>query len=42
MQALLMRARTLGVMSSERYTSCMKYVSSSGWRADEPGDDRLG
>lgn len=40
--ALLMRARTLGVMSPARYTNAMKVMSARGWRRREPGDDRLG
>ncbi len=41
-QALLMRAKTLGVMSPERYTSAMKMMSARGWRTREPGDELLG
>jgi len=40
--ALLMRAKTLGVMEPARYTSCMKMMSAKGWRTREPGDDLLG
>jgi Zn-dependent peptidase ImmA (M78 family)/transcriptional regulator with XRE-family HTH domain len=40
--ALLMRARTLGVMTPARYTSAMKAMSARGWRHHEPGDERLG
>ena len=40
--ALLMRARSLGVMSPARYTNAMKVMSTRGWRRQEPGDDRLG
>ena len=42
MQALLLRAKTLGVMSPTRYVSAMKMVSARGWRTNEPGDDLLG
>jgi Zn-dependent peptidase ImmA (M78 family)/transcriptional regulator with XRE-family HTH domain len=42
MGALLMRAKTLGIMSPERYTSAMKMFSARGWRRREPGDDLLG
>lgn len=40
--ALLIRARTLGVMSPARYTNAMKVMSARGWRRQEPGDERLG
>lgn len=42
MSALLMRAKTLGVMSPEKYVSAMKLFSARGWRKDEPGDELLG
>lgn len=42
MQALLVRAKTLGVMSPERYVSAMKLFSSRGWRKAEPGDHLIG
>jgi Zn-dependent peptidase ImmA (M78 family) len=42
MAALLMRARTLGIMSKPRYVNAMKAMSARGWRRTEPGDDRLG
>lgn len=42
LQALLMRAKTLGVMTEARYVQAMKQVSARGWRKDEPGDDQLG
>lgn len=35
--ALLIRARDLGVMTSAAYESKMKYVSRMGWRRREPG-----
>lgn len=40
--ALLMRARTLGVMPASRYINAMKAMSARGWRRIEPGDERLG
>lgn len=42
MAALLMRARTLGVMTPARYTSAAKAMSARGWRRAEPGDESLG
>lgn len=42
LQALLMRAKTLGVMTDARYVQAMKQVSARGWRKTEPGDDQLG
>lgn len=36
MAALLMRARTLGVMSYEEYLNAMKTASARGWRRSEP------
>jgi len=41
-QSLLMRARTLGIMTPQRYVSSMKMISAKGWRTREPGDERLG
>lgn len=41
-QALLKRAKTLGVMTPDRYTSAMKMISARGWRTQEPGDHLLG
>lgn len=38
MQALLYRARTLGVMSESAFRRAMSQVSSFGWRTGEPGD----
>jgi Zn-dependent peptidase ImmA (M78 family) len=40
--SLLMRARTLDIMSKSRYVSAMKAMSARGWRREEPGDERLG
>jgi Zn-dependent peptidase ImmA (M78 family) len=40
--ALLRRARTLDVMSPQRYVNAMKVMSSRGWRTNEPGDEKLG
>ncbi|WP_410648050.1 helix-turn-helix domain-containing protein [Amycolatopsis sp. cmx-4-54] len=37
LQALLFRARTLGVMSDVTYRNAMVTVSSKGWRRREPG-----
>lgn len=34
--ALLKRAETLGVMTSERYVQALKTMSARGWRTDEP------
>lgn len=42
MQALLMRAKTLGKISPERYVSAMKLFSAKGWRRREPGDHLIG
>lgn len=42
MQALLMRARTLGRMDQHQYVRAMKQISARGWRREEPGDDQLG
>ncbi|WP_219813830.1 XRE family transcriptional regulator [Rathayibacter sp. AY1A7] len=38
MQALLFRARTLGVMSDVTYRNAMIRISSLGWRRAEPGN----
>lgn len=38
MQALLFRARALGVMSDVSYRNAMMRVSASGWRRAEPGN----
>lgn len=42
LQALLMRAKTVGPMTDARYVSAMKQVSARGWRKAEPGDAQLG
>lgn len=39
MQALLYRARTLGVITENTYRRAMSEVSARGWRKQEPGDD---
>ncbi len=36
MQALLYRARTLGIMSEAGFTRAMRRMSALGWRSDEP------
>lgn len=36
--ALLMRARTLGVMPENTYQQAMRYMSMRGWRVNEPGN----
>lgn len=36
--ALMMRAKTLGVMSDTAYLSGIKAMSAKGWRKEEPGD----
>lgn len=36
--ALLVRARTLEVMSESLYVQAMRTMSTRGWRTDEPGD----
>ena len=41
-QALLRRALTLEVMPQHRYVNAMKVMSARGWRAREPGDEKLG
>jgi Zn-dependent peptidase ImmA (M78 family)/transcriptional regulator with XRE-family HTH domain len=38
LQALLYRARALGIMSSVTYRNAISYLSSKGWRRREPGD----
>lgn len=38
MQALLYRARTLGVMNEYTYRRAMTQVGARGWRLNEPGD----
>ncbi len=39
--ALLMRARTLEVMSERTYVSAQKTLSARGWRRHEPGDGEI-
>lgn len=39
MQALLYRARTLGVMSENTYRRAVTELNARGWRTQEPGDD---
>lgn len=41
-QALLFRAKSLGVLSEPQYVNWIKGVSARGWRVDEPGDTELG
>jgi len=41
MQALLFRARELGIMSENIYRRAMTEVSARGWRRQEPGDEGL-
>ena len=36
--ALLMRARTLGVMPGNTYQQAIRYMSMYGWRVNEPGN----
>jgi Zn-dependent peptidase ImmA (M78 family) len=40
--ALLFRARSLRVISLDAYQSAMRYMSSRGWRTQEPGDREMG
>ena len=42
MAALLYRSRELKVITSDRYLSAVKYMSSQGWRSLEPGDREMG
>ncbi|WP_419923599.1 helix-turn-helix domain-containing protein [Candidatus Poriferisocius sp.] len=42
MAALLFRARTLRMISTDTYQSAMRYMSSKGWRTQEPGDREMG
>lgn len=42
LQALMYRAKTLGVWSDATYLNAIKTVSKNGWRKDEPGDTQLG
>lgn len=38
LQAMLYRARGLGVIDEARYRQAARYVSARGWRQNEPGD----
>ncbi len=40
--ALLMRARSLDLLSPEAHRNAMKYMSVRGWRSVEPGDREMG
>ena len=40
--ALLLRARRLEIVSADAYQSAMRYMSSRGWRTQEPGDREMG
>jgi Zn-dependent peptidase ImmA (M78 family)/transcriptional regulator with XRE-family HTH domain len=42
MGALLFRARALRTVSLDAYQSAMRYMSSRGWRTQEPGDREMG
>lgn len=42
MQALLYRAKLLGVIGELQYVNWLKGLSARGWRVDEPGDDQMG
>ena len=42
MSALLYRARSLGIISSEAHQAAMRYMSVRGWRRQEPGDREMG
>ncbi len=42
MAALLFRARSLRIISLDAYQSAMRYMSSRGWRSQEPGDREMG
>lgn len=42
LQALLYRAKSLGVLSQPQYVNWIKGLSARGWRIDEPGDAELG
>jgi Zn-dependent peptidase ImmA (M78 family) len=42
MAALLYRARALRVLSPDAYQSAVRYMSSRGWRKQEPGDREMG
>jgi len=40
--ALLRRSRDLRVLSDNDYTNAMRFMSTRGWRTQEPGDRELG
>jgi hypothetical protein len=42
MAALLYRANTSGRLDPRSYQNAMKYMSSRGWRTDEPGRREMG
>jgi Zn-dependent peptidase ImmA (M78 family) len=42
MAALLRRGRDLRLLGEDDYRNAMKYMSSRGWRKQEPGDRELG
>lgn len=42
MAALLYRARALRVLSPDAYQAAIRYMSSRGWRKQEPGDREMG
>ena len=42
MSALLFRARTLRIISTDNFRSAMRYMSARGWRTQEPGDREMG
>jgi Zn-dependent peptidase ImmA (M78 family)/DNA-binding XRE family transcriptional regulator len=42
MAALLFRARALRVLSPDAYQAAVRYMSSRGWRNQEPGDREMG
>lgn len=42
MAALLFRGRSLRIISLDAYQSAMRYMSSRGWRTQEPGDREMG
>lgn len=42
MAALLFRAQSLRLISPDTYQSAMRYMSSKGWRTQEPGDREMG
>jgi Zn-dependent peptidase ImmA (M78 family)/transcriptional regulator with XRE-family HTH domain len=42
MSALLMRTRSLELLSAEAHRNAMRYMSARGWRTVEPGDREMG